>query len=226
MTRLEAGAVAPNLAPQDVGEIVDTALRRRGDDPGRPPRSTVDLAPDLPLLAPRPGPVRAGPGQPPRQRRQVRAGGLDRHASRAAQRRARSCCRCSTRATACPRRISSGCSTSSTASGRATASGPAPGSGLAIARGFVEAMGGTLTAGNRRRPPRRRLHRHAAGSGPPAPPRASPHDARLPLGAGAAGPVAQCAPPVSTSLNRNTAAITQTTGFTSRARPASSFSAA
>ncbi|MET5012832.1 hypothetical protein AAHH80_37420, partial [Burkholderia pseudomallei] len=28
MTRLEAGAVAPNLAPQDVSETVDTALRR------------------------------------------------------------------------------------------------------------------------------------------------------------------------------------------------------
>jgi two-component system sensor histidine kinase KdpD len=49
MTRLEAGAVAPNLAPQDVAEIVDTALRRVEAVLANH-RVAVDLAPDLPTL--------------------------------------------------------------------------------------------------------------------------------------------------------------------------------
>ncbi|WP_201025812.1 ATP-binding protein, partial [Methylobacterium sp. GXS13] len=49
MTRLEAGAVAPNLAPQDVAEIVDTALRR-AEAVLADHRVAVDLAPDLPVL--------------------------------------------------------------------------------------------------------------------------------------------------------------------------------
>lgn len=49
MTRLEAGAVAPNLAPQDVAEIVDTALRR-AEAVLAEHRVAVDLAPDLPVL--------------------------------------------------------------------------------------------------------------------------------------------------------------------------------
>ncbi|MCJ2025785.1 sensor histidine kinase [Methylobacterium sp. J-067] len=49
MTRLEAGAVAPNLALQDVGEIIDTALRRV-DKVLRGHRVVVDVEPDLPAL--------------------------------------------------------------------------------------------------------------------------------------------------------------------------------
>ena len=37
------------------------------------------------------------------------------------------------------------------------------GLGLAICRGFVEAMGGTIAAGNRADRPRRGLHHHPAG---------------------------------------------------------------
>ena len=49
MTRLEAGAVAPNLGEYDIGEIVETALRRAGKIlTGH--RVEVENAPDLPPL--------------------------------------------------------------------------------------------------------------------------------------------------------------------------------
>ena len=50
MTRLEAGAVTPNLARYDVGEIVDSALRRASKILDAH-RVLVDTAPDLPALA-------------------------------------------------------------------------------------------------------------------------------------------------------------------------------
>jgi two-component system, OmpR family, sensor histidine kinase KdpD len=50
MTRLEAGAVAPNLSPQDVAETVDTALRRTQKVLAAH-RVAVEVAPDLPPLA-------------------------------------------------------------------------------------------------------------------------------------------------------------------------------
>ncbi|MFE1599274.1 ATP-binding protein [Methylobacterium sp. ID0610] len=49
MTRLEAGAVVPNLAPQDVGETVGTALRRT-ETVLSGHRTVLDLPDDLPLL--------------------------------------------------------------------------------------------------------------------------------------------------------------------------------
>ena len=49
MTRLEAGAVAPNLVLQDVSETVDTALRRTEKVLARH-RIVVQVAPDLPAL--------------------------------------------------------------------------------------------------------------------------------------------------------------------------------
>lgn len=49
MTRLEAGAVLPNLAPQDVAETVDTALRRV-EKVLAGHRLAVEIAPDLPTL--------------------------------------------------------------------------------------------------------------------------------------------------------------------------------
>ena len=49
MTRLEAGAVAPNLGEHDVGEIIETALRRAAKIlTGH--RVEVETAPDLPAL--------------------------------------------------------------------------------------------------------------------------------------------------------------------------------
>ncbi|MET0968963.1 MAG: sensor histidine kinase KdpD [Tardiphaga sp.] len=49
MTRLEAGAVVPNAALQDLGEIVGSALRRAGKILAGH-RVALDLAPDLPML--------------------------------------------------------------------------------------------------------------------------------------------------------------------------------
>jgi len=49
MTRLEAGAVAPNLAGHDIGEIVGTALRRAGKILSVH-KVEVEIAPDLPTF--------------------------------------------------------------------------------------------------------------------------------------------------------------------------------
>jgi two-component system sensor histidine kinase KdpD len=50
MTKLESGAVVPNLAPHDLGEIVGSALRRAGKILGRH-RVELHLSPDLPMIA-------------------------------------------------------------------------------------------------------------------------------------------------------------------------------
>ena len=44
MTRLESGAVVPNAALHDVGEIVGSALERGEQDPGQAPRGGRDRA--------------------------------------------------------------------------------------------------------------------------------------------------------------------------------------
>jgi two-component system sensor histidine kinase KdpD len=50
MTKLESGAIAPNVAPHDLREIVGTALRRAQKIlAGRP--VALALAPDLPMLS-------------------------------------------------------------------------------------------------------------------------------------------------------------------------------
>ena len=49
MTKLESGAILPNLAPHDIGEIVGTALERASKILAQH-RVEIDLAPDLPML--------------------------------------------------------------------------------------------------------------------------------------------------------------------------------
>jgi two-component system sensor histidine kinase KdpD len=49
MTKLESGAVSPNVAPHDLGEIVGSALRRAGRILSRH-QVELELAPDLPML--------------------------------------------------------------------------------------------------------------------------------------------------------------------------------
>jgi len=50
MTRLESGAVVPNAAPHDIGEIVGTALQRAGKILARH-RVEVEIGSDLPMVA-------------------------------------------------------------------------------------------------------------------------------------------------------------------------------
>ena len=50
MTKLESGAIVPNAALHDLGEIVGSALRRAGKILGQH-RIEVDLAKDLPMVA-------------------------------------------------------------------------------------------------------------------------------------------------------------------------------
>ena len=71
---------------------------------------------------------------------------------------------CWTKAPACPTRIASACSTNSIGCGPATGKRAGTGLGLAIARGFMEAMGGTITAANRSGSQRRGLHPDPAGA--------------------------------------------------------------
>src|SRR6185312_5340934 len=49
MTKLESGAIVPNSARQDVGEIVGSALRRAGKILGHH-KVSLELSPDLPML--------------------------------------------------------------------------------------------------------------------------------------------------------------------------------
>ena len=49
MTKLESGAIVPNTAPHDVGEIVGSALRRAGKILAHH-KVSLELSPDLPML--------------------------------------------------------------------------------------------------------------------------------------------------------------------------------
>ncbi|MCY1644702.1 sensor histidine kinase [Methylorubrum sp. SL192] len=148
MTRLEAGAVAPNLGLQDVAETIDTALRRTQKIlTGH--RVAVEVAPDLPTL--RLDPVLF---------EQVLVNLLDNAAKYAPEDstvtlRARQDSR-----TVRIEVLDEGFGLPEAdvervfdkfyrvrKSDRVRAG---TGLGLAISRGFVEAMGGTVTAGNRR----------------------------------------------------------------------------
>ena len=127
MTRLESGAIAPNHAPHDLGEIVGSALQRAGPVLAGH-RTEVDLAPDLPMVEVDPVLDGAGAVQPARQRREVCARGHHHPHPWHATRPAAWCWRSRTRARASRPTRSSTSSTSSTARRRATGCAPAPAS--------------------------------------------------------------------------------------------------
>ncbi|CAO4173392.1 histidine kinase [Methylorubrum populi] len=148
MTRLEAGAVTPNLAPQDVAETVDTALRRV-DKVLSGHRVAVEIAPDLPTL--RLDPVLF---------EQVLVNLLDNAAKYAPEGSA-----VTVRARQDGRSVRIEVLDEGNGIPEADVERvfdkfyrvrksdhvrAGTGLGLAISRGFVEAMGGTVTAGNRR----------------------------------------------------------------------------
>ncbi|AWN37925.1 sensor histidine kinase [Methylobacterium radiodurans] len=148
MTRLEAGAVAPNLALQDVAETVDTALRRtQAVLAGH--RVAVDVAPDLPTL--RLDPVLF---------EQVLVNLLDNAAKYApegstvtvrARREGRSVCiAVLDEGNGIPEADVERVFDKFYRVHKSDRVRAGTGLGLAISRGFVEAMGGTVGAGNRR----------------------------------------------------------------------------
>ncbi|CAO4152984.1 ATP-binding protein [Methylorubrum extorquens] len=148
MTRLEAGAVAPNLALQDVAETIDTALRRTQKILAGH-RVAVEIAPDLPAL--RLDPVLF---------EQVLVNLLDNAAKYAPEDSAVTLRARQDSRTVRIEVLDEGFGLPEAdvervfdkfyrvrKSDRVRAG---TGLGLAISRGFVEAMGGTVTAGNRR----------------------------------------------------------------------------
>ena len=86
MTKLESGAVVPNAALHDIGEIVGSALERASKILAKH-RVEVEISPDLPDGDGGCRAVRAGAVQSPRQRRQVCAAGDDRPHSELARAR-------------------------------------------------------------------------------------------------------------------------------------------
>ena len=144
MTRLEAGALGPKREPVDVADAVGSALRRTSRLLAGH-RVVTDLA-----GRPASGPARlraagAGAGQPAGERRPLCAQGQhgrDRRPGRAPR---RSCWRSATAGRASRRtRLQRVFDPFYRAS--AAAPGKGVGLGLAVAKGFVEAMGGTIAA--------------------------------------------------------------------------------
>ena len=148
MTRLESGAIVPNTALHDIGEIVGSVLRRAGKILGAS-QGQLELAADLPMLRAGRRAVRAGAVQSAGQRGQICARGHHDRDPELAGPRAGRPCRSSTRATAFrPTDLESIFDKFYRAQkGDHVRAGT--GLGLAISRGFVEAMHGTISAANR-----------------------------------------------------------------------------
>ena len=148
MTKLKAGAVAPNLAPQDVAETVDTALRRLGKVLAGH-RVAVEVEPDLPALS-----------LDPVLFEQVLVNLLDNAAKyapegstvtvRAVRDGSRVRVEVSDEGAGLPEEDVERVFDKFYRVRKSDRVRAGTGLGLAISRGFVEAMGGTVTAANRR----------------------------------------------------------------------------
>ena len=148
MTKLESGAIAPNVALHDLGEIVGSALRRAGRILARH-QVELELAPDLPMLEARRRAVRTGAVQSSGQCREIRAAGNDHPHPELAQRATRSACACSTKAAAFRAADLEHIFDKFYRAQKTDQVRAGTGLGLAISRGFVEAMRGTIVAANR-----------------------------------------------------------------------------
>ncbi|WP_375410534.1 DUF4118 domain-containing protein [uncultured Methylobacterium sp.] len=147
MTRLEAGAVAPNLVPQEVGETIDTALRRMEKVLARH-RVEIDVPRALPPLS-----------LDPVLFEQVLVNILDNAAKYAPEGSTVTVRAMVSRGQVCVQVLDEGDGLPEAdiervfdkfyrvRKGDSVRAGT--GLGLAIARGFVDAMGGSLTAANR-----------------------------------------------------------------------------
>ncbi len=125
MTKLESGAIVPNTAPHDVGEIVGSALRRAGKILAHH-KVSLELGRRSADAGARCRAVRTGAVQSARQRREIRARRHHDFDQGHAGSGSRSRCRSSTRATAFRRTNWKACSTSSIARRRAIMSVPEP----------------------------------------------------------------------------------------------------
>ena len=148
MTKLESGAIVPNTALHDIGEIVGSALAARQQDSGAPQglagarRRSADAGA-------RRGAVRAGAVQPAGQRREICARRTPRYRSGACGTRIRSPCKSSTKASGIPPAELDSVFDKFYRAQKGDHVRPGTGLGLAISRGFVEAMHGTIFAANR-----------------------------------------------------------------------------
>ena len=148
MTKLESGAVVPNAALHDLGEIVGSALRRAGkilgaaSGRGRPRQGLADGGD-------RSRAVRAGPVQPARTMRPNMRRPAPPSASRAGETANPSACRSWTKATAFRPTIWSISSTSSIGRRRATTCARGPGLGSRFPAASSRRCNGTIVAANR-----------------------------------------------------------------------------
>ena len=148
MTRLESGAVAPNAALHDLGEIVGSALRRAEQDPGADiaSRSTSRRPADAEA---RSRAVRAGAVQSAGQRREVCAAGDHASPSRAGATTAPCALQVLDEGDGIPADDLERIFDKFYRAQKGDQVRAGTGLGLAISRGFVEAMHGTIAAANR-----------------------------------------------------------------------------
>ena len=148
MTKLESGAIVPNTARHDIGEIVGSALRRAGKILAHH-KVSLELAADLPMLELDAvlfeqvlfnlldNAAKYAPADTTISIRSLRGQGSV------------SACRSSTRATAFRQRELESVFDKFYRAQKGDHVRPGTGLGLAISRGFVEAMHGTISAANR-----------------------------------------------------------------------------
>ena len=148
MTRLESGAIAPNIALNDLSDVLGAALQRARKVLSND-RVELHLAPNLPMVAHRSRVVRASALQPARQRRQVFPSAIDHPASRPGRRSRTVVLQVLDEGDGIPEEDLERIFDKFYRARKGDRVRAGTGLGLPICRGFIEAMGGTIVAGNR-----------------------------------------------------------------------------